>query len=166
MLWFLPLVDAAETTIHLEGEVPDDGLEHFFLPFDVPNGIVEIEVRHDDLSDTNILDWGLDDPNGFRGWGGGNTEPAIVGIWAASRSYLTGDMPAGEWKVVVGKAKIVDPPGLYSVDIILRETPTLAEQPERQPYADVAPLAEGPRWYAGDLHVHSENSGDALPSLD
>jgi hypothetical protein len=53
----------------LQGTVPDGPETHFFLPFEVPEGIAEIEVRHDDLSSENILDWGLDDPNGFRGWG-------------------------------------------------------------------------------------------------
>ncbi|MGB5366731.1 MAG: hypothetical protein WBM75_15110 [Polyangiales bacterium] len=42
----------------------------------VPEGIAEIEVRHDNLSSENILDWRLDDPNGSRGWGGGKGDPA------------------------------------------------------------------------------------------
>ena len=92
--------------IHIEGNVPDGPETHFFLEFQVPEGIVEIEVQHDDLSSANILDWGLDDPNGFRGWGGGNSETAIVGAAAASRSYVPGPMPGGTWEVVVGKAKI------------------------------------------------------------
>jgi hypothetical protein len=81
---------AQETVVTLDGDVPTGEETHFFLPFDVPAGTGEIEVAHDDLSATNILDWGLDDPNGFRGWGGGNVEPAIVGVDAASRSYLPG----------------------------------------------------------------------------
>jgi hypothetical protein len=39
-----------------DGDVPSDKLEHFFVPFEVPPGIAEIEVRHDDLSKANILD--------------------------------------------------------------------------------------------------------------
>ncbi len=150
----------------LEGQVPDDGLDHFFLEFEVPAGIAEIEVRHDDLSDANILDWGLDDPDGFRGWGGGNAEPAVVGAEAASRSYLTGPIQPGTWRVVVGKAKIVEPPGQYRVEIELREAPTLPAQPARTPWVDPGALATGARWYAGDLHVHSLESGDATATLD
>ncbi|MFZ5476480.1 MAG: CehA/McbA family metallohydrolase [Myxococcota bacterium] len=157
---------AAETTLTLAGEVPDDGLDHFFLPFEVPEGTVEIEVRHDDLSDANVLDWGVDDPAGFRGWGGGNDEPAVIGVEAASRSYVPGPLPAGTWRVVVGKAKIGSPPGEYHVEIALRDTATLAPEPEREPYADVPALSGEGRWYAGDLHVHSRDSGDARPSLD
>ncbi|MBX5481106.1 MAG: CehA/McbA family metallohydrolase [Myxococcaceae bacterium] len=150
----------------LEGEVPDDGAAFFSLPFEVPAGTKEIEVRHDDLSDQNILDWGLEDPKRFRGWGGGNTEPAIVGEAAASRSYLPGPLPAGTWKVIVGKAKIVDPPARYHVEVELRGAPTLAPQTERTPYVPSPPLKTGARWYAGDFHVHSWQSGDAHPTLD
>ena len=62
---------SGEIRIPMRGEVPSGMETHFFLPFDVPEGVAEIEVRHSDLSSENILDWGLDDPNGFRGWGGG-----------------------------------------------------------------------------------------------
>ncbi|MBK7827741.1 CehA/McbA family metallohydrolase [Nannocystis sp.] len=156
---------AGETKIVLDGAVPDGGLDHFFVPFDVPPGTVEIEVQHDDLSDANILDWGLNDPAGFRGWGGGNSEPAVVGLAAASRSYVAGPIAAGEWRVVVGKAKLVETPASYALTVILRDAPSLAPQPERAPYQPFAGLGGGPRWYAGDFHVHSRESGDAKPPL-
>lgn len=156
---------AGETKLVLDGPVPEGGLDHFFIPFDVPEGTVEIEVQHDDLSDDNILDWGLDDPAGFRGWGGGNSEPAIVGLTAASRSYLAGPIAAGAWRVVIGKAKLVETPASFALTVILRDTPTLAAQPERGPYEPFTGLGGGPRWYAGDLHVHSRESGDAKPPL-
>jgi hypothetical protein len=152
-------------SIRLEGEVPDDPATHFFLEFEVPEGIVEVEVQHDDLSAQNILDWGLDDPNGFRGWGGGNSEPTIVGIEAASRSYVPGPIPTGTWEVVVGKAKIVETPAAYDVCIILRTEATLPPQP-RAPYQDPGVLDDETRWYAGDFHVHSRESGDARPTID
>lgn len=159
-------VAAAETVLVLDGPVPDGGPAHFFVPFTVPEGIVEIEVVHDDLSEDNILDWGLDDPAGFRGWGGGNGESAIVGVAAASRSYVPGPITPGEWRVVVGKAKLVDTPASFALQVILRDAPTLAPQPERAPYDPAVSLGGGPRWYAGDFHVHSRESGDAVPPLD
>jgi hypothetical protein len=59
---------AADTTLTLDGQVPDDGSDFAFVPFDVPQGTAEIQIDHDDLSDDNILDWGLQDPSGkFRG---------------------------------------------------------------------------------------------------
>lgn len=168
-LALLPALARAESpTVSFSDTVPTDG-EFFWLPFDVPSGTVEIEVRHASLSeqDKNILDWGVRDEQGrFRGWGGGNSEPAIVGVDRASRSYLTGPINPGTWKVLVGKAKIVDTAGRYQVDVFLRTSPTLAAQPERRPYADVAPLKAEARWYAGDLHVHSVQSGDAHATID
>lgn len=155
----------ADQTLTFDGAVPDAG-DFFVLPFDVPAGTAEIEVRHDDLSADNILDWGLDDPAGFRGWGGGNVEPAVVGIDAASRSYLRGPLPAGTWRVVVGKAKIVTQPAQYHVEVILRDAPTLTAQGERGAYQPGANLHKERRWYAGDFHVHSKESGDAQPALD
>ncbi|MEP7121373.1 MAG: CehA/McbA family metallohydrolase [Byssovorax sp.] len=157
----------AETVIPLDGDVPDDGTEFLLVPFAVPAGTKEIQIDHDDLSAANILDWGLLDESGkFRGWGGGNTEPAIVGELAASRSYLAGPLAVGSWTLVIGKAKIKELPAKYQVTVHLRDAPTLAAQTVRTPYVAVPALSKGPRWYAGDFHVHSKESGDAEPTLD
>lgn len=160
-----PAVVRADTTINLSGQVPTDGLDHFFLPFTVPANTQEIEIAHDDESPDNILDWGVYDPAGHRGWGGGNTEPVVINAQAASRAYTPGPITAGEWKVVVGKAKIVAPPGTYKIVITFRDVPTLAPQ-TRKPYVPVSALRKGPAWYAGDFHAHSRESGDAKPTLD
>lgn len=150
----------------IEGEVPAEGA-FFKVPFEVAPGAVEIEVRHDDLSNDNILDWGLLQPDGgFRGWGGGNAEPAVVGLTAASRSYLSGPLPSGTWNVLVGKALIAKKPGRYRLEVDVRSTATLSPQAERTPYVPAAPLESTARWYAGDLHVHSLESGDARPTLE
>ncbi len=160
-------VARAQETIHVEGDVPEGPNTFFFLDFEVPEGIVEIEVAHVHVpEDTgNVLDWGIDDPNGSRGWGGSNQENAIVGIEAASRSYIPGPMPAGTWRVTVGKAKIVpgEPAG-YSVDVTLRTIATQEPQ-SRKPYQDPGALKNGARWYAGDFHVHTRESGDARFTL-
>ncbi len=157
---------AAQTPIVIDLAVPDDAPRYFTVPFTVPEGVREIEVRHDDRSEVNILDWGLADPSRVRGWGGGNTEPAVVGVDAASRSYLAGPIPAGTWSVLVGLAKVQERPARAHLEIVLRTAATLPAQPERRPYAHVPALATGPRWYAGDFHVHSRESGDASPTLD
>lgn len=158
---------AAETTVDLSGTVPDDELRHFFVDFDVPAGIKEIQIAHDDLSADNILDWGLVDASGaFRGWGGGNEEDAVVGEQAASRSYLAGPISPGKWQIVVGKAQIKETPAKFSIQVTLRDTATLPPQTERAPYQAPAPLSQETRWYAGDFHVHSVESGDARPPLD
>jgi len=149
--------------IHLEGTVPEGPENFFFLPFEVPEGIVEIEVQHANLTSGNNLDWGLDDPNGFRGWGGGKGQPGLVGLEAALPSYIPGPIPAGTWEVVVGKARIVNTPAEYAVDIFLRTEPTLEPQP-RSPYEDPGVLDTEARWYAGDFHVHTHES-DTWPTI-
>ncbi len=150
----------------LEGLVPEGPETHFFIPFDVPEGIVEIEVVHEDTPAANTLDWGLDDPNGFRGSGGGKSglgNPAIVGLEAASPSYVPGPIPAGTWEVVVGKANIVETPARYDICIQLRTEATLEPQP-RSPYEDPGALDDEARWYAGDFHVHTLQS-DGTPTM-
>ncbi|MBP9112815.1 MAG: PHP domain-containing protein [Polyangiaceae bacterium] len=165
----LPLLSfsahAAETKKTIEGNVPADGLDHFFVPFDVPTGTQEIEIHHEDQSDANILDFGLYDTKGHRGWGGGTSENTIVNAGAASRGYVAGPIEGGTWKVVVGKAKIVEMPGKYKLDITFRDTVTLAAQ-TRKPYAEVPAIRTGRKYYSIDFHVHSQESTDASPSLD
>ncbi|MBK8258167.1 MAG: PHP domain-containing protein [Polyangiaceae bacterium] len=156
----------ADQTLTFEGTVMEGELDHEFVEFDVPEGVAEIQVEHDDLSGEDILDWGLNDPNGFRGWGGGNSEPAVVGVSAASRSYLAGPIVAGKWKVVIGKAQIGGGSANYQIVVTLRDVATLPPQPERAPYVESPPLASTERFYAGDLHVHSRESGDASPSIE
>lgn len=149
---------AVLSQMHYEADVPLAGGDYVEVAFEVPAGTVEIEVAHDDQSDYDILDWGVWSPEGFRGWGGGNTENAIIGVAASSRSYLDGPITPGTWKVVIGKAKL-DDMGHYSIDVTCRDDATLTVQPAAA--FDPAPLKTGRRWYRGDFHVHSEQSGDA-----
>jgi hypothetical protein len=150
----------------LEGAFPADAGAFLLVPFQVPAGTAELEVRHPVQQPENILDYGLHDPERFRGWGGGNEEPIVIAEAAASRSYLAGPLPAGEWHVGIGAAKVVTAPARYRLEIDLRTTPSLTAQPERRAWVPGAPLLATARWYAGDLHVHSRESGDARPTLD
>ena len=160
---FLPTL-AVLTQMHYEADVPIAGGDYVDVPFVVPAGTVEIQVSHTDGSDVVILDWGVWSPEGFRGWGGGNTEDAIIGVAQSSRSYLPGPITPGTWTVSIGKAKIDPAPvGHYSIDITCRDNATLAVMPK----AVFAPtvLSTERRWYKGDFHVHSEQSGDATATF-
>jgi hypothetical protein len=166
MFAFLALSASAQDLV-LEGLVPaDDGVDYFVLDVEVPVGTVEIEVAHRATDDRDVLDFGLLDVAGFRGWGGGNSEPAVVGEEAASRSYLPGPLPAGTWRVLVGEAQLRSEAPGYRVEVSFHTKPTLAQAADRAPYTDAAPLVNAPGWYAGDFHVHSEDSGDASATLD
>lgn len=134
------------------------------LPFDVPEGTAELELRRLSATPGVVVDLGLVEPAGaLRGWSGGNTEPAIVGVEAASRSYNAGPLPTGAWAVLIGLPGRPTGPVEVELQIELREAPSLAPEPQRAPYAPPAPLRTGRAWYAGDLHVHSHQSGDADP---
>src|SRR5450755_2665187 len=152
------------STMHYEGDVPADGGDYQDVAITVPAGTVEIEIAHTDGSDYTILDWGAWGPDGFRGWGGGLTDDAIIGVDQSSRCYLPGAIPAGTWTIAIGKAKLDVGGGHYSIDVTCRDAATI----ESLPKADYNPVVLSPdrRWYKGDFHVHSTQSGDASATFD
>jgi hypothetical protein len=156
---------AGDATVTLDGAMPADA-GFIELPFDVPAGTAELFITHDTLETGAILDWGLLGPDGFRGYGGGNTESITTGVQASSRSYHTGPLTPGTWKLYAGKAKSASGVPGYHVTVTARTQATLAAEGQRAPYRPAAALSKGPRWYAGDLHAHSRESGDAHPTLD
>ena len=157
-------VAAVLSTMHYEGEVTADGGDYAEVAFDVPAGTVEIEVAHSASDSYVILDWGVWGPDGYRGWGGGLTDDAIVGVDQSSRGYLPGAITPGSWTVMIGKAKLDTDGGHYSIDITCRDNATLAVLP-KAPFDPVV-LSPDRRWYRGDFHVHSSESGDAMASFD
>ncbi len=164
MIHLLVVSLLAADPVVIEGDVPEDGA-FFTVPIEVPAGTAELELRHDDLSSSNILDWGLFTPDGgYVGWGGGNSEPAVINADAASRSYRPTELIPGTWRVLVGKALVTQKPAKFRVEVETRLSPTLAPQ-ERKPYVPATPLEINARYYAGDMHVHSLESGDARPSI-
>jgi hypothetical protein len=157
-------VAAVLSTVHLEGDVAVDGGDYVDVPFDVPAGTVEIEIAHTDNSTYNILDWGVWSPDGYRGWAGGLTDNAIIGVDQSSRSYLPGPITPGTWTVAIGKAKLDPAGGHYAIDVTCRDNATLPVLVK----ASFAPVVLAPdrRWYKGDFHVHSTQSGDAAATFD
>jgi len=162
----LALVAAAViSTLSLDGSIPaDQPGDYVVVPFEVPAGTAELQVAHQGLSTANVLDWGLWDGAGWRGWGGGLVDDAVVGVDAASRGYLPGPIVPGTWYLVIGKAVVDQLPADYQVTVTFLDAATLAAQ-ERAGHQDTV-LAGGPGWFRGDLHVHSRESGDASASFD
>ena len=142
----LPLL-AVLSMMHYEGDVAAAGGDYVDVPFVVPAGTVEIQVVHIDGSDNDILDWGVWSPEGFRGWGGGNTEDAIIGELESSRSYRTGPIRPGTWQLVIGKAEL-GAGGRYSVDVTC-DSENLRLQRPRAPFALASGLAGVLIGYAG-----------------
>ena len=150
--------------VHIEGDVTAAGGDYVDVAFTVPAGTVEIQVVHTDNSANDILDWGVWGPDGFRGWGGGGTDDAIIGVAESSHSYLPGAITPGTWYVDIGKAKLDSDGAHYSIDIICRDNATLPVRP-RAPYTPVV-LESKRRWYKGDFHVHSDESDDSDATFD
>lgn len=168
-LWVVVVIagnGAGAQPIVIEGVVPVAGGDFFDVPFDVPEGIREIQVSHAPIDPVDVLDWGLFAPDGFRGYGGGNLEDIVVGESAASRGYLPGPIAAGTWVISVGKARLASASPGYRVAIVLRSEPTLTPALDRTSWREPAPLDRASRFFAGDFHVHSEDSGDADATLD
>jgi hypothetical protein len=151
------------TPQHLEGDVTAAGGDYALVSFQVPAGTAEIQIAHSDGSDYVILDWGLWAPEGYRGWGGGLTDDAVIGVAQSSRGYLPGAITPGMWTVVIGKAQLGATGGHYIIDVTCRDNATLPVMAQA-PYAAVT-LSPTRRWYKGDFHVHSDQSGDAHATL-
>ena len=60
---------AVISSLHFQGPVTADGGDYVTIPFDVPAGTAELRVEHADGGASEILDWGVWAPEGFRGWG-------------------------------------------------------------------------------------------------
>jgi hypothetical protein len=159
----LPVL-AVLSTFHDEGDITNVAGDYAYVDFEVPAGTVEIQITHTDGDDAVILDWGAWGPDGFRGWGGGLTDDAIIGVDESSRGYLEGPITPGTWTVVIGMAKLPAGTAHYSIDVTCRDDATLVPVPRAE--FDPVVLATGTRWYAGDFHVHSNESGDAPATLD
>ena len=160
----LAAVAVVLSTMHYEGDVTAAGGDYADVAFEVPAGTAEIQISHTDGSTYVILDWGVWGPDGYRGWGGGLTDDAIIGVDQSSRGYLPGPITPGTWTVVIGKAKLDTTGGHYAIDVTCRDDETLPVQPK----AAFSPVVLKPerRWYKGDFHVHSIQSGDASATFD
>lgn len=138
-----------------------------YVPFAVPPGAEGISVRLlYDRSGGGVIDLGLFDPDGFRGWSGSDKEGFVVTPRAATPSYLPGPLVAGEWRILHGLHR-VPPAGIdWTLEIELGPAevapqPAPPPRPERPPRRDL-PATDGRRWLAGDLHTHTIHSDGIL----
>jgi hypothetical protein len=159
------------------GDLPGKGGHFFDLPVEVQDGTAEVHLQWEWLDDTtsaavrrDTLDWGIYDEKGindaaFRGYGGGNTEPALFNEHAASRSYLVKPIHSGTWTVRVGAFELYgDSP--FRCDVELRNTATLQSTMERVPYVPKDPIHIQGLYAFGDPHTHCEESGDSRAPLE
>ncbi len=122
---------------------------YYALPFTVPAGVQTLTVAYDypargrgalkDLKPSNTVDLGLCNEKGeFLGWSGSAHKSIFVGPHHASPGYRTCPVNPGEWQILIGAYHIEE----GGADVTYTVTFTEGQ----------------PRWYFGDLHVHSTAS--------
>lgn len=147
---------------------PKDRAESIYqyVPFDVPPGTdgVTVRMRHNGCA--SVIDLGLFDPHGFRGWSGSEREIAQLSPMRATPGYIPGEIPAGTWFVSLGLHR-VDRDGI-TIDVEVElgaprfpERPIKAAKPERPPQR-ILQAPKGYRWFPADFHSHSTHSDGKL----
>jgi hypothetical protein len=181
-----------ERLVHLAPLSANDS-RYVYVPFDVPPHTTRISVtyKYERADGANTIDIGLfdsrstgsdTDPRGFRGWSGGRRSEIFISRHEATPGYLSGVMPAGTWRIILGLYKVA-PTGVdVSFKIGIETDGKSSLSPSTAPHTDVssaselttAPGAErsserslppvqpvagrNSRWWRGDLHMHTVHS--------
>lgn len=148
-----------------------------YLSFDVPEGCpgLRVTLDHDrSHGSAGVLDLGLVDPVGWRGWSGGARDRVELGRDWSTPGYLERGLPAGEWQVVLGLHRLPASGLAWVVTVeetaVTRPDADAAEEPgpvalsERAPRRRL-PAVDGFEWLAGDCHAHTHHS-DGILSVD
>lgn len=137
-----------------------------YVPVDVPAGAAGLRVTIAYDRTAAVVDLGLFDARGFRGWSGGARDTLAVTPGEATPGYLSGPLPPGTWHVVLGLHRV--PAAGVDVRVDLEVGPAYPEppppappRPERPP-SRALPSTDGRTWLAADLHAHTLHSDGAL----
>lgn len=128
------------------------------VPFTVPAGTRRITVT---LSYTGkeagvVLNLGIWDDEGFRGWGGGKRGPITLSATDATPSYSPGAIHAGTWNLMVGIPYLPE-------NVTSEYTATIRFDDAPAAFSPAVRTAAG--WYRGDLHMHTAQSDGTCESL-
>jgi hypothetical protein len=114
------------------------------------------------------------DVTGFRGWSGGRRAEFFVARDSATPGYIPGELPAGNWRIILGLYRVV-PEGVdvsFKINVETREAslvnqiaspqrsagPSLAAAVKPDESKNVVTHKMFGRWVTGDLHMHTVNS--------
>jgi len=180
-----------ERLVHLAPPGAHDS-RYVYVPFDVPPHAVRISIsyQYDRANGANTIDIGLfdarstgsdADPRGFRGWSGGRRSEFFISRDEATPGYLSGDLPVGTWRIILGLYRVAQ----AGVDVSLKigieteahrsSSPTPAprqtglssagattvsdaERGTRRTSSPQKVAGRGSRWWRGDLHMHTIHS--------
>ena len=132
-------------------------------PFEVPEGVerITIEFSYTGKDQRTVVDLGLYDPNGLRGWSGGNKTSFTVARNDASPSYLPGPISPGKWHLLLGIPNIrKNIEATYTARVTF-----IGGDPIPQTGFLKAPIDAKPNWYRGDFHSHTGHSDGNCNSL-
>lgn len=154
------------TTITLTGEITRaDHQTYRELPFIVPPGTHRITIDFSyDKENRTVIDLGLRDPQGQRGWSGGNKGHIEVSDGTATPSYKPGAIQPGEWKLILGVPNIREgQTSPYKADITVSPSPAPAKSRSAYTPSTIAPVRG---WRRGDFHMHTAHSDGSCDVVD
>lgn len=155
---------SSEPSLILRGTIhAEDNQTYRLIPFQVPHGVARITVQfeYSGREERTVLDLGLFDPNGFRGWSGGSKAIFTVSNSDATPSYLAGPIVPGEWKLVVAVPNIR---ARNTSDFIAKIYFSTSGRVADEPSLLMPLLRKEPAWYRGDLHSHTAHSDASCQS--
>jgi len=154
-------VDGGPPDLVLQGYVNGaQNRTYLEVPFIVPHGKhrISVDFRYTGKEQRAVLDLGIADPQRFRGASGGNKSHFTISETDATPSYLPGAIVAGTWRLLISvpnmRPQVV---AHYTAEI------RFDARDEDSSFAS-QPLANGRRWYRGDLHMHTAHSDGSCQS--
>ncbi len=139
----------------LTGEIKgDQNRTYLEVPFQVPVDVhrVSVDFTYTGKDQKTTLDLGIADPQRFRGASGGNKSHFTLSESDATPSYLPGAIPAGQWHLLISV------PNIRAASISRYQAEIRFNDPVEDSQFTLQPLANGKRWYRGDLHMHTAHS--------
>ncbi len=155
-----PAFDPATPPLVLTGEITRaDHQTYREIPFTPPPGTgrISIDFAYTGKDQKTVIDIGVRDPDGQRGWSGGNKSHIEIEEVEATPSYRPGRIQTGEWNLVLGVPNIrAGQTATYTATV------TFAASGRRQKIEMLADLSKPPStevgWRRGDFHNHTAHS--------
>ena len=144
-----------------------------YVSFEVPDRCRGLRLTLDyDRShgSSGVLDLGLVDPQGWRGWSGGARSVVEVSPSWSTPGYLDRGLPPGPWEVVLGLHRLPDAGLEWSLEVDQVDvggapaaTAPAPVPPSERRRRRALPATDGLTWLAGDCHAHTHHSDGSLP---
>jgi hypothetical protein len=155
-----PDAPAASSQVTLTGEITRaDHQTYREIPFEVPPGTerIAVDFSYTGKDQRTVIDIGMRDPQGQRGWSGGNKSRFEITEFASTPSYANGPITPGTWHLVLGVPNIREgQTASYTATITLGPSDGARKAVQLSDPAIV--LDPAPGWRRGDFHTHTGHS--------